>query len=494
MTELDATTLKQRSVRGAAATGVSQGLRFLLQFGSQIALARLLLPAEVGLVAMAGPLLGFVAIFSELGLTQATVQRPQITQAELSGLFWISTAASVVLAVLICLAAPLAAAFYGEPRLTAVAMVLAAPLVLGGIAAQPLALMNRNMQFVGLAVVDIGCTAAAVALGIAAAWWGLGYWSLVLMQVANALAILVLAWTLSGWRPSAPRWDPGLAALLRFGGHMTGFNLLTFAGGNLDSILIGKISGTAALGLYDRAFKLVAAPIWTISIPVARLAVSLLSRLQDAPDRYRRAYIQMMQVLLLITVPAVAFTAAEAGTLVPFLLGPAWAEAAPIVAWLAVATGFAPLSISSVWLFVSQDRAREQVLYACGRTVVAITALLCGLPWGVVGVALSYAAFGLLVHGLPLWGATRRGPVSLGDVARACAPLAVAGVAAAGAVHLAAEHMRTAGVPPWAQLLLGAGLAYAAFAAALVVMPGGAQLLRGVWALRSSMRAVPAAG
>ena len=493
-TVLDVAMLKRRSVRGAAATMVSQGIRIVLQFGSQIALARLLLPGEVGLVALVGPLLSFVGIFTDLGLTQATVQRDRITQSELSGLFWISTTIGAVLAGAVCALAPLAAAFYHEPRLTPVAMSLAGLLVLAAMAAQPIAVMNRNMRFVPLAVLDIGCSMAAAVVGIGAAWAGMGYWSLVLMQAANGVAILVFAWTLSGWRPSAPRWDPGVAGLLRFGGHMTAFNLISFAGSNLDSILIGRLRGSVSLGLYDRAFKLVAAPIWTLSIPIARVAMSLLSRLRGTPDRYRHAYLQMLQMLLLVTLPAVAFTAVAAGTAVPFLLGPAWAEAAPIVAWLAVATGFAPLSISASWLFVSQGRGREQTGYACARTALSVTALLCGLPWGVVGVAQAYAAFGLIVHGVSLWGATRRGPVALMDAVAACAPLAGAAALAALAVRLAEQQMQMHGVPPWAQLLLGAATAYAAFGAALMAMPGGARLVRGAWALRSAMRAVPVVG
>lgn len=494
VTEPDAATLKRRSVRGAAATMVSQSIRFLLQFGPQIVLARLLLPGDVGLVALVGPLLGFVAIFTELGLTQATVQRAHVTQAELSALFWISTLLGTVLAGLMCAAAPFAATFYHEPRLTPIAMSLAGLLVLAGMAAQPLAVMTRDMRFVPLAAIDIGCALASAVTGIGAALYGLGYWSLVLMQAANGIAILVLAWVLSGWRPSFPRWTPGVLALLRFGGHMTAFNLVTFLGANLDSILIGRISGNVALGLYDRSYKLVAAPIWTISIPVARVAVSLLSRVQATPSRYRHAYLQLLQALLLVTLPAVAFTAVAADTLVPFLLGPAWTEAAPTVAWLAVATGFAPLSISSSWLFTSQGRGREQTIYAGLRTALSIAALLCGLPFGVTGVAQSYALFGLVVHGLPLWGAARRGPVSPADVVQACVPLAVAALAAGAAVDVTKQLLHASGIPAWGLLGLGGAVSYAAFGAALMTMPGGARLLRGAWALRSSMRATPAAG
>ncbi len=489
--DTDPGLLKRNSVRGAAATFVGQITRFVLQFGSQILLARLLLPAEFGLVAMIGPVLSFVAIFTDLGLTQATVQRPSITQAELSALFWINVGVSAALALLVALSAPLIALFYNEPRLTEVVACLAVLLVLGGLSAQHVAVMNRHMRFGPLAVMDVACTMLSVVAGLTAAWFGLSYWSLVVMQAVNSLTILVLAWSGSGWRPSRPRRVPGVLRLLQFGGHLTVYNLVNYLGANLDSILIGKLGGSAALGLYDRAFKLVAAPIWTISLPLARVAVSLLSRLQGADQRYRRAYLQMLQMLLLITVPAVAFTVAAAGTLVPWLLGPAWVAASPIVMWLAVATGFAPLSISAYWLFVSQDRAGEQMIYAGLRTAAAICALLAGLPWGVEGVAAAYAASAVVVHGLPLWGATRRGPVGPWDVVRVCYPMLAAGSVATLAVHLAEARMASIGLAPVLRLGTEVLLSYGVCGVALLCLPGGVALLRGVWDLRSTIRPAP---
>jgi PST family polysaccharide transporter len=481
----DPTMLKRRSVRGAVATFIGQGTRFLLQLLSQVMLARLLLPAEFGLVAMIGPVLSFVGIFNELGLSQATVQRPNITHQELSNLFWINVAVSAALALLMCGAAPLIALFYGDPRLTVITMWLATLLVVAGLSAQQLALMNRHMRFGQLATIDVACTFMAVAVGVISAWFGMGYWSLVLMQAANGLTILVMAWAWSNWLPSLPKRGVGTLSLLHFGSHMTGYNLINFAGANLDSVMIGKLGGSVALGLYDRAFKLVAAPMWTISLPVARVADSLLARLQGTAERYRRAFLLMLQAVLLITVPAVAFTAAMAPALVRFLLGPAWEAAAPIVAWLAVATAFAPLSLSASWLFVSQNRPAEQTRFACLRTGVAVLALLAGLHWGAVGVARSYAVFGLLVHGLPLWGATRRGPVQLRDVAGIGCPIAIGGAIAMLVVSLFDHRMQQAGIPLSLRLIGGASLSYISCVCALMCLPNGLRLLRDMWLLRS---------
>lgn len=482
----DAATLKRRSVQGAAATFVSQGLRFLLQFGSQVALARLLMPSQFGLVAMLGPVLAFVGIFNELGLSQATIQRASISRQELSNLFWINVAVSTALAGLMCLAAPAIAAFYNEPLLVPIALALASLLVLGGLTAQQIALLNRNMRFMALATIDVSSTAMATIVGIAAALLGMGYWSLVLMQAVNSLTILLMAWGLCRYWPGLPRRGAGTLSLLRFGSHMTGFNLINFASTNMDSILIGKLGGSVQLGLYDRGFKLITAPMWTISMPIARVADSLLARLQNAPERYRRAHLLMLQLLQLVTLPAAAFIAATAGTLVPFLMGSQWTAAAPIVAGLAVANFFGSLGLGASWLFVSQHRAAEQSRYAIYRTGVVILSLAIGLHWGAAGVAWSYAAFGILTSGLPIWGATRRGPVRLADVLRASVPTMTGAIVAYVVVLVLASRL---GAMPTLPRMALCGLAsYAACAATLCCFPHGIGLLRDMWTLRSSFR------
>ena len=477
--------LKRQSVRGAAATFVAQGMRFVLQFGSQIALARLLSPADFGLVAMIGPVLMLVQIFNELGLSQATIQRAEISQQELSSLFWLNVGISVVLALIMAASSSSIAFFYGQPELGLICISLAGLLVSSGLASQQIALLNRHMRFSALAWIDISCSAFAVVVGIAAAWFGMRYWSLVLMQVANSATILIMAWTMSNWRPSWPSRHAGMGLLLRFGGHVTGYNLINYAGTNLDSVLIGKLGGSVALGLFDRATKLVAAPIWQISLPVARVAVSLLSRLHAQADRYRHAYLRMLQGLLLATVPAVVCIAMTSHQFVPMLLGPAWTDAAPIVTWLAVATAFAPLSISSYWLFLSQNRVGEQLMYVCIKTGIAVLALLVGLRGGALGVAESYAGFAILVHGSLLWGATRQGPVSHGDVLRACYPFAFSGLAIAASLAAFNASRFVVELSAGKLLLTDVAMAYGVCGLTLSCCPEGLRVMRDMWNLRS---------
>jgi PST family polysaccharide transporter len=476
----DHEALKRASVQGVALTFGSQGVRFVLQFIAQIVLAHWLLPAQFGLVAMVAPVLSLVQVFNDLGLTQATVQRPNITQGELSALFWINLGVSLVLAGVLALAAPLVAWFYGQPNLLWITISCGSLLILSGGAAQQIALMNRHMRFAALATIDVACAAAAFVTGLVAAIAGCGAWSLILMQAANSFTIFALAWALSDWRPHWPRRQAGIGSLLRFGGHLTGFNLLNYLQVNLSTILIGRFDGTASLGLYDRAYKLVIVPWWQISLPIDRVAVSLLSRLQGSDQSYRRAHLLMLQGLLMVAAPGLLWAATQSTLLVPMVLGPNWQGASAIVGDLSLATILVPFGAAAYWLFVSQGRVQTQLHYGLASGLVLIASILAGLHWGPLGVARSYALFTPLIILLPLWGATRTGPVRLPDVARAIGPIA-AGLLVASAALLALPAARAL------HLAADLVLAYAACGATMLCLPAGRHILTGLWALKSDL-------
>jgi PST family polysaccharide transporter len=479
--EPDAASLKQRSVRGIASTAGAQAVRALLQVGSVIVLSRLLAPAEFGLVAMVMPLIGLVLLFNEFGLNHAVVQQRTVTLAELSALFWANLAISAVLALAVVAAAPLLARLYAEPRVAPIAASLALLLLLGGMAAQPLALLSRRMRFGALSAIDVAGSLVGVATGILAALAGLGAWALVAMLLANALAILVLAWRFAGWRPGPPRREPGVAALLRFGGSVTGANLVAHLAYSVDKVLVGLASGPAALGFYERAGRLTVQPMWQAIMPVARVAVPLLSRLQDDRDRYRAAYLRLLGAMLAATVPGLVCAIVLAEPVVVMLLGAPWRDAAPILAAMAAGTLLAPIGISLGWLFISQGRPREQLAWGTAASLLVVAGYGIGLPWGAVGVATAASAMSwLLATPLQGWAATRRGPVGPRDLLGCCWPFILVGLGVAAALRAAAPL--AGGFEGW-RLLLAPPLAYAVALAVLAMLPPGRRLLRDAWAL-----------
>jgi PST family polysaccharide transporter len=476
----DRMVMKRRSIQGAGATLAAQGVRFFVQFGTQILLTRWLAPEAFGLIAMVAPMLSLVQIFNDLGLTQATVQRTELTPGALSSLFWMNLGIGCCLAAIMMAAAPLVAWFFHQPGLTPIVAACASMLILSGASAQQIALLNRRMHFVALACIDVACVTAAAVSGLGAARCGLGVWSLVIMQAANSGTILVLSWAFTGWVPQAPRRGHGVGGLVRFGGHLTGFNLLAYAENCLGPILIGRFRGASALGFYDRAFKLVIVPWFQVSLPVARVAVSLLSRLTDAERDYRVAWRRMLQGLLLAAAPGLLWAGLTADSLTPFVLGQKWRGAAPMVADFALATLFVPFGCAAYWLFVSQGRVREQLRYGMITGAALVLSASVGVHWGALGVARCYLVFAPLVQLLPLWGATRRGPVDGATAWRAVWPVVVALLVSGLCVRVG---MLTA-ASPVAQLTFLLVIAYAACACALAIFHAGRAIIHDIWNLR----------
>ncbi|HWB51571.1 MAG TPA: lipopolysaccharide biosynthesis protein [Stellaceae bacterium] len=475
--ELDA--LKRRSVRGSAATFAAQGLRFLVKLATQILIARLLVPADYGLVAMVAPVLALSYLMGDLGLGQAVILQRDLRPGEVSALFWFSLLVNIAFAAGLMAVSPAIAWLYHEPRTIEITLVLAGLLPVSGLAAQPIALLNRQMRFTALAVLDVGPPAIGLAAGLAAACAGWGYWSLVAVAVADSLMAVALAWSLSGWRPARPRRHPGAGRLIRVGFHVTGYNLAGYATTSLDNVLLGVFQGSVALGLYDRGYKLVTQPVSQLLMPVGRVATPLLTRLRSDPRRYRQAYLDMLRIMMLAGVPGILFAMVMARPLILLLLGRQWEGVAPVFSWLCLGGLASPLYSSTSWLFTTQGRTRRQLGYVAATSAISVAAFIAGLPWGPVGVAAGAGlSFVLISTPLVCWGATRDGIVGAADLAAALTPLVLAGASSAALLEIVRQSMPVEGIAALAGMAV---LSYAAFVAVLLCLPFGQPVIRRAW-------------
>lgn len=448
----------RRSVgRGALATGGAQGVRLACQFASVIILSRLLAPEDFGIVAMAAPVMGFVGLFQDLGLLQATVQKKHITHAEVNVLFWINLAVSALLAGLLVLAAPLVGRFYNEPIVGVLVAAMSVQLLLGGAGGQHHALLNRRMEFGRIAALDSLVALLGLAVSIAWALVDPSFWALYAGGIAMALSGTLGGWLLSRWRPGLPQWAAGAGRLVNFGAGITGFNFANFFARNLDNVLIGRYRGNEELGLYDRAYKLLLFPLQQVTNPLSKVMVPALSRMTDEPHRYRHAYLRVAPILLLVTLPGVAVAVALADVLVPFALGQQWAGSAAIFQALGFAGLLQPLNNPAGWLFISQGRSVEFMRWGIVTAVTSITAFVIGLPYGAYGVALAYAASEYLRTPFLWLYVGRRGPVRAGDIARAAFPFVVGAHLAIALLWVARPYLPEA---PVAALVLGTLLSY----------------------------------
>ena len=214
----------------------------MTQFAVGIVLARLLSPGDYGLVALALVYIGFINLFSHLGMGPALIQRPEIDNRDICTAFWAGAAVSVMLFVVSIVAAQWVAAFFATPELAAVIQVTAISLLVSPLNAVLYSLLTRRMNFRSLAIVDVLAALLSSAIALAGAFSGFGVWSLVWAQIGNALLRLPLLLHFNHWIPSWCFDRERFKSLFAFGGNVVGFNFINYFARNLDKVIIGKVS------------------------------------------------------------------------------------------------------------------------------------------------------------------------------------------------------------------------------------------------------------
>lgn len=473
--ESDLASLKHRSLNGAVATAGAQLIGFGLQFLAQIWLARLIAPSQYGLIAMVAPILGFISVISDMGLGTALIQQRSISQSQVSGLFWLNAVVTALISLLLVAIAPLLGTMYREPKTVSITIMLAALLFIGSLGIYPSALLAREMRFVVRSSIDITQSTIGLIVGISAARAGYGYWALLDQQAGATISGLLITWFAARWWPSRPRWDPSSLRLLRFGTSLTLSNVATYLSTTADNILVGVVDGKIALGLYDKSYGLVLAPLGLICAPIGRIAIPLLSRLQDYPERYESTFRKMIQLPLFCCVPGLICGMFLAPQLVDVFLGPKWYAVSPVFAWICVGGLASYLYGSAFWLLSSQGRGRDQATWSLITAAINVLSFAIGIRWGAVGVAsVSAVTFVLLQTPMMLWAACRKGPVSVRHILSAIGPIAFAFSITSSSVYFFSRSVHWGSL---AELAGGAGLCLSIYLVSVCFWPSGRELV-----------------
>lgn len=383
--------LGDTAARGTGMTLLTQGARAVLQFGSVVVLARLLTPDDFGLIAMVTAVIGISDLVRDFGLSSASIQVKSLSDAERSNLFWANLALGLACTLVCAAATPLIVAGYGERRLTPIVLSLAGVFVLSGANTQFRADLTRRLRFTALSVSDVVAQLAGIVVAVAVAELGGGFWAIVLQQVTVAVVALAINVVNAGWLPGRPRRDVPLRRFFRYGGSLLGTQSIYYATKNVDNIALGAFSGAVQLGLYSRAYQLLMTPLNTINAPMTRVALPVLSRLQDDEAAFGSALGKMQIVACYLTATVFAVAAGLSVPLVLVLFGPAWHPVALIFAVLAVGGVFRALSQISYWVYLARGVPGAQLRQFLVTGPIMVLVILAGLPWGPVGVAVGHS-------------------------------------------------------------------------------------------------------
>jgi PST family polysaccharide transporter len=471
----DTSLSRRNTAKWVAVTGAAQAVRFVLTLLSLSILARLLSPDDFGLIATAGPVLAFSALLQNLGLNETLIQQPKLEVRHVNATFYVMVVVSLLVCAVLYVGAPIYADVMQEPRLVDVVRAMAVISFIVAIGGTPFGLLNRGLRFRQLAIIDLLGIAAGLGFGVAFALATRSYWALVVMYGTTAFVHLICALASVRWRPGIPGFDEEFRKLLGLGAGFSTFNMLNFLSRNVDVLLLARLHGTVAVGLYERAYKMMLAPLWQTVTPFGRVMMPVLSKLREDRGQYRERYFEATAFLMVVVQPGVLVAVVFPTSSVAVVLGPNWLAASPILFWLSLTALHQIQTLTLSWLFISQGRAGELAIAGAIGAGVIVTAFVAGASIGPVGVAVAYAMADIFLRApLTWWMAGRKGQVDLSSLLSHCAPHAAAMTVAGAALATSKlfwrfDHMAT--------LLCGIVISYCVYGLTLSIFPEKRRLL-----------------
>jgi len=406
------------AIRGSLLAVGAQVWRTVVQIGITAILARLLLPRDFGLIAIAAGIIGIGSVVAELGLTMVTIQRRDIDDEMASGFFYANVLAGIVIALVLAGLAPVLSFVFNQPRLTGVTQALAGTIPVVAASRQPFAILQREMRWPAVQAVNSLPPLVSGFVAVGMATLGFGATSLIAQAWASAFLALLLCWRLTRWRPGpAGQWR-SFGKPLREGLSLSVFSLASAISSQADDMLLGWRWGTAALGFYGRAQVLIMLPSQMVIAPVSSALLPALSRLQDDPARFARLYLRSLASVMTIAGISSALMVALARPLVGIVLGAQWHAAASILQILGLSILPLTAANAAAWLYIASGHARRLSRWA----LVTLPVWLCGfalaLPFGARGVAAAFVAVAALLAPANLYLATRDTAVKPLSIAR----------------------------------------------------------------------------
>lgn len=463
--------LKEKTIRGGFARIAAQAANFVFRMGSLMVMARLLGPQDFGLVGMVTAFTGVLNLFRDFGLSTATVQRDHVTEEQLSTLFWINVAVGAVLSVAAVLMAPFVVRLYHEPRLLGITTTLAAGFLFNALGVQHSAMLQRQLRFTALSVINVVALVVSTLVGMAIAGAGYGYWALVAMTVALPLATTVGVWIAAAWTPGMPKRGAGIRSMMRFGGTLTLNGLVVYVAYNMEKVLLGRFWGAEAIGLYGRAYQLINIPTDNLNQSVGEVAFSALSRVQNEPSRFRSYFLKGYSLVLAMTIPITIMCAFFADDLIAVLLGPKWSSAAAIFRLLAPTILIFAMINPLAWLMFALGLVGRSLRIALVLAPIVIAGYLAGLRYGPKGVAFGYSVVMILWVVPHIAWCVKGTVVSLGDILVTVKRPLVSGLAGAG-LAFAIHHLCVPIMPPLPRLVIAGTILMAVYVAMLFYVMG----------------------
>jgi O-antigen/teichoic acid export membrane protein len=320
-----------------------------------------------------------------------------VSEALLSSIFWFNVGFGVFATAATVLCAPLVSAFYHEAKLTPILIGMAVSFLLSALTIVHNCLLQRHMQFVTLAKIEVAAAVASYTVAVGAALLGEGVWSLVYQVVTNSVVFLVLIWFASSWKPKLMFVWSEVRSVMNYSLNLAGYNVFYYFAQNVDNFMIGRYLGTEALGYYDLAYRLMTFPMQAISAVFAKVMLPYYAKAQEDLARFREGFMRAAVAIAFVTFPLMLGLLAVKEHFILTVFGPQWTPVITLLALFAPLAALRSILTTTGSIYMAMGRADMQLRWGVFSNLFIICGLVIGLQWGINGVAAGFTIASLLL-------------------------------------------------------------------------------------------------
>lgn len=386
--------LKQKALSGVKWTTVSTIVTTLLQLVQLTILSRLLSPSDFGLMAIVMVVMGFMQAFADLGISNALIHRQNITQNELSSLYWLNVIAGVIMFIVTSAMAPLVAKFYQESELTNLIILLSTTFIIQSFAQQFSMLWQKELRFKVIAKIEITNKFFSFAVSVWLAYLGHGVYALVYGAIISSFmqTLQYLHLGLREYRPMIRFSFSEIRSYVGFGAYQMGERTVNYFNYQIDTILIGKLLGMEALGIYNIAKQIVMRPAQIFNPIVTRVTFPAMSKIQDDIPKLKDVYLKTINCLSSVNFSVYAFIFVFAYEIVMIMFGKKWLDAVLIIQILSIWAAWRTTGNPIGSLLLARGRADLGFWWNLGLFFYVPFVVWIASQWGLVGVSIGLNA------------------------------------------------------------------------------------------------------
>ena len=390
------TQLKQRTAKGLLWGGIGNGAMQLLNLVFGIFLARLLTPADYGVVGALTIFSATAGLLSESGFTLAIVNKREVSDADYNAVFWFNVAASLTLYLILFCCAPAIARFYKTPEMLPLARFLFTSFVFGGLATAPAAYLFRNLMVKQRSQIQILAIVISGTVGVICAFNGWGYWGIALQTVLYSSANCIMMWIICRWRPSFSFRFDSLKSMLPFSLRQLVTSMFTHINNNFFSVLLGRFYGMRITGFYTQGNKWTTMGYSTLVGMINSVGQPVLRQTIDDPARLLRVFRKLLRFTAFVSFPAMLGLALVAHDLIVITISDKWLDSVAVMQILCLGGAVMPLSILYGNLFNSIGRPDIYMWNTIALGLLQLAGVCLTYPFGLETMLAIYVAINIL--------------------------------------------------------------------------------------------------